>query len=699
MFSSSVGLPVRSGERSVRRSRSAEPPRPTEHPLVFVMLKAIKILFGLLVLCVVAAGGLAYFFRDKITDAVQVRIKADLADEGIFADWRLEPIALGPDLVVKARDIKTFRDSSRKVTGAELSNLDIHVHLLPTLTGKKLQAAFVIQDATLTLSDLQPKSAGEAGKGEKPAERPEEPVSLTGCNLNAELTATQWRVASSSLLFQGVRFSLSGVSDLPRKAGGPRKPLIRTVEVEDPGAAAEPSSLDFSALLPVARALDYRKAGFKPEIKISYSAALDRDAAWNIDVKAETISFPSRDRNLTITTQSLIRHDASGEIRSLVIKEGEAMAEGNATIDKGAESLNVSSITSNLDWVGLLRDFPMVGRSLDSYRITSNPSAELAGVWSFVKPKESAMSGSIRGLHGTYEPPLAPGAQREPGFVPLALKDAEAAVQISGGSFEFKDGFATLAEGPIRFELRFQPFDAGVLPWNLGLVGENLALAPLTSVFAGTPVEGTANLRFEGSGDLKPKALNGQGGAQITASKVLKMPLVSPLLDLLSTLNPSLGKADSERLDASFTIKDGVVTTDDLKVALPALQVNASGTIDLQTEETKFQANASLRGGLQRLIPGLPEALAIEGGGPLKKVHWSFKNFQAANPLIDRLRGGAQPPGGPTVPAPPANPPGPGPQTVLPAKAEDLLRTVDQIGGMIKGLKAEPKPAPQPPAP
>jgi len=683
------------------------------------MLKFVKILLGTLIFCLLTGAGLIYFFRDKIKDAFQARAKMELADQGIFADWRLEPVAFGPDMVLKLREIKTFRDSHLQEIGAELSNLDIHVHLLPSLASKKPQATFLMKNATLTLFDLTPKSSeagetdGETGPGTEPevgkvdaaaapavqtaeakveAKEPEV-ISVTECNGNAELTATQWRLSPSSLVFQGIRYSVSGISDLPRSAGGPRKPLIRTVEVKDPAAPAEPSSLDFSPLVPLAELLDYRKAGFKPEIKISYKAALDRDAAWNIDAQADTVAFPSREKNLSITTQSLVRHDASGEIRSLVIKDGDFAAEGNATIDKGAAGLNVTSIASNLDWIGILRDFPIVNGALDAYRITSNPNIELAGVWSFVRPRESAMTGSIRSLHAEYLHPTTGGAKSAAGKVPLVLKDAEAMVQIGGGTFEFKNGFATLAEGPVRFEFRFQPFETGAFPWNLGLVGENLALVQLTSAFAETGVEGTANLRFEGSGDLKPVALNGQGGLQITAMQPIKIPLVSPLLDLLSTVIPNLFKSGSEQLEASFTIKDGVLGTEDLTVGLPVVQIRASGSVNLPTEETKFEASANLRGVLQRFAPGLPGALAIEGGGPLKKVKWHFKNLPATKPAAQP---GPAPGAGQMVPTPS---PVPTPATGLPAKADELIRTVDQIGGLIKGLNGEAKAPVQSPAP
>jgi hypothetical protein len=88
-------------------------------------------------------------------------------------------------------------------------------------------------------------------------------------------------------------------------------------------------------------------------------------------------------------------------------------------------------------------------------------------------------------------------------------------------------------------------------------------------------------------------------------------------------------------------------------------------------------------------------------------VNWKFKNFQGASSLGELIRGIRQPSAQPATPptggtAVPATGATVAPATTPPAptsKADELLRTVDQIGGLLKGIKGELKPGTPAPAP
>jgi len=676
-------------------------------------MKILKLIFGVLFGILILIFALLFVFRDKLANAALAMAKTELAESGIFVEWTLEPVSVGPDLGLKLRDIKAFQDSSLKETAASLSNLDLKVHLLPTLLNRKPFLAISTADATLSILDLEPKAKPEDAEETKatPEEKPVEPVpptapakpevpptvTISEINLNVDFDPSQVTVAPSKLLFQGVRFEASGSSKLPPAPKAKHEPLIKQVEVKDPTAPADPSKLDFSALALLAEALDYRKADFKPEVKIAFTTGLDSDSAWVIDAKADTVSFPSRNKNLAATASLIVRHNGSGALRTVVIKDGDASAEGNASIEEAFSALNVTAITSTLDWIAILQDLPAVGHSLDSLKVTKAPTIELSGLWSIADMKQSNMVGSIKGLDATWTNAVPAAGKTAPSPpTPLIIQAAGATIELTNGRLRFAEGFATVADGPVSFEFGLQPFETNAMPWTTKIAGENIGLGQVTGCFAETKVEGTANLSFEGSGDIKPAALSGQGNLLITASQPLKVPVVGPLLDLLATVIPNLLKTGSDRLETSFVIKDGLLSTKDLSVGLSAAQVKASGTINLVTEETSFQANANLRGPLQKFTPGLGEALAIEGGGPLKKVQWRFKNLQSVSSLSDLIKGKAAP-----VPAPatPGSAQTPGTATP-PSKTDELLRTVDQIGGLIKGLKGEVKPVPAPvPAP
>ena len=106
------------------------------------------------------------------------------------------------------------------------------------------------------------------------------------------------------------------------------------------------------------------------------------------------------------------------------------------------------------------------------------------------------------------------------------------------------------------------------------------------------------------------------GQLQIEKGHFVHAPVIGPLLELLSGLMPLVGEKPEDIITANFTITDGVLETDDLKLAVSAAEVDGRGAINLADNNTNIQAAAKLRGTLGQLTSILGEALAVEGSGP-----------------------------------------------------------------------------------
>jgi len=184
---------------------------------------------------------------------------------------------------------------------------------------------------------------------------------------------------------------------------------------------------------------------------------------------------------------------------------------------------------------------------------------------------------------------------------PLVIQGAAARVDLASGYFTLPKASRPSAAGRSALRLDCGPLKRMPCPGTRRSLVKTSHSVRSPAASAKPKSRVTANLSFEGSGDLKPAALNGQGNLLVTASQPLKVAVIGPMLDLLATVIPNLLKTGSDRLEGTFAIKDGLLSTQDLSVGIcPRLRVNASGTINLVTEETSFQANANLRGALLR---------------------------------------------------------------------------------------------------
>jgi AsmA protein len=175
---------------------------------------------------------------------------------------------------------------------------------------------------------------------------------------------------------------------------------------------------------------------------------------------------------------------------------------------------------------------------------------------------------------------------------------------------------------------------------------------PLLKTFADTDrLSGTIEYEMSGKGTGRSQkelveSLNGAGKFKILNGAIHGINLAAALRQAgsLGFSGSQTETTDFAELSGSYTIKDGVLSNNDMKMLAPLLRLNGSGTVPLppQTIDYTVEANlvASLKGqGGVDSLAGLPIPIRITGpwSNPSYQVDWkTVFNEMAKNP--ERLK-------------------------------------------------------------
>ena len=130
---------------------------------------------------------------------------------------------------------------------------------------------------------------------------------------------------------------------------------------------------------------------------------------------------------------------------------------------------------------------------------------------------------------------------------------------------------------------------------------------------------------FGGIGDQKP-ALHGTGQVEIRNGNVFAIPVFGPLSELLSKVFTGAGYSVVHEATAPFTIRDGVIHTDKLKVAGKLFAMVGHGDIDFIRNNLDLDIRIDATGPGALLTP-LYQLFEYHGSGSLTKPVWKPKRF------------------------------------------------------------------------
>jgi len=129
---------------------------------------------------------------------------------------------------------------------------------------------------------------------------------------------------------------------------------------------------------------------------------------------------------------------------------------------------------------------------------------------------------------------------------------------------------------------------------------------------------------FGGNGSDK-KALHGTGNVEVTNGNVFAIPVFGPLSELVNKLS-GMGYSQAHEATAPFSIKNGVIHTDNLKISGNLFSMLGHGDLNFVENALDFDIRMNA-GGPGAVLTPLYKLFEYHGEGTLTKPVWRPKRF------------------------------------------------------------------------
>jgi len=141
----------------------------------------------------------------------------------------------------------------------------------------------------------------------------------------------------------------------------------------------------------------------------------------------------------------------------------------------------------------------------------------------------------------------------------------------------------------------------------------------------------TANGRLSGAYEWTgvgsdARLMQGTGSAKVTDGDIFAIPIFGPLSGLTSAILPGAGYSLARNAKSTFTIKNGVIHTDDFKVSGKLFGMVGHGDIHFLEDRLDFDIRMEA-GGPGVILSPMYKLFEYKGEGPIGKPNWHPKRF------------------------------------------------------------------------
>jgi AsmA-like C-terminal region len=135
----------------------------------------------------------------------------------------------------------------------------------------------------------------------------------------------------------------------------------------------------------------------------------------------------------------------------------------------------------------------------------------------------------------------------------------------------------------------------------------------------------SGSYNFTGLGN-DARTMRGSGKIEVTNGDVFAIPIFGPLSQILNAVVPGTGYSIARKASASFTIKDGIIHTDDFEAAGKLFSMLGQGDIHFLDDKLNFGVRMDARGAGVLLTP-MYKLFEYVGEGSLNHPNWHPKRF------------------------------------------------------------------------
>jgi hypothetical protein len=122
------------------------------------------------------------------------------------------------------------------------------------------------------------------------------------------------------------------------------------------------------------------------------------------------------------------------------------------------------------------------------------------------------------------------------------------------------------------------------------------------------------------------RVMQGAGTAKVTDGDIFAIPVFGPLSNLISAVIPGAGYSLARQAKSTFTIKDGVIHTDDFKVSGKLFGMIGHGDVHFLEDKLDFDIRIEA-GGAGVVLTPMYKLFEYKGEGSISKPNWHSKRF------------------------------------------------------------------------
>jgi AsmA-like C-terminal region len=359
-----------------------------------------------------------------------------------------------------------------------------------------------------------------------------------------------------------------------------------------------------------------------PAIRLAIRGQDHNPGNWKGD--GTIILGRSRFRGTWMNSASTKIHFADGALtcEDLHVARNEGTATGSFTYDFKKHEVRVSNIKSSLNpaevifWID-----PKIWKTVMPYKFRRPPSVTANGLYQFRGGKNTRLEIKIDGANGmdyVFLGKTLPFNRISGGLVlandRLQITDLRGAL-LSGTLRGNAD--ISLAKNDPRYHATLAVRDID-FPRLTGLYFSYYHYRTVRGQLSGT-------YNFHGLG-TEPRKMNGTGRVAVTNGDVFAIPVFGPISEILNHIVPGTGYSIAHNASAKFTVRDGVIHSDDFNLSGQLFSVVGHGDIYFLDDKIDLDVHISAKGPGVVLTP-MYKLFEYKAEGSLKKPNWHPKVF------------------------------------------------------------------------
>ena len=144
---------------------------------------------------------------------------------------------------------------------------------------------------------------------------------------------------------------------------------------------------------------------------------------------------------------------------------------------------------------------------------------------------------------------------------------------------------------------------------------------------------GSLSGNFDGGGARGGRSFHGSSRVAISDGKFYSVPVLGALRSVLTTKSEEFGRDVANDLQGTLQVKNGVVSSSDLRIESPATTLFCKGEVDFMNKRVNGDVRANLKG-IAGVATGIVSwVMTVHGEGPYDNVIWTM-----ASPVADGVK-------------------------------------------------------------